>query len=522
MKTSKKYLDMIGHATITNGSPNLISRDLKNLNKSIGSGKESRSTTSESIHDYLTGNTDLDEFQTDYRYEVDKTFESPYFYDSQELINETFHLLESDPVIPEARLLEGFKAGLIDTINNAFLKTERGWIDDEMNTVLPPNASLEQVKSIVSSKARIIPSLSISDLENAEQQGELFINKRLVAYKIEAEEVIESMKGLPGGKELKWVDASSNKTFNEGELIRLIHHRSDPIAILAGTPARTMYHASVTDSKAPEDSHVIRTGVSRQGDAVYSTSSINEAVKVYGNPRSFEIRGKLLQEHEKNGIDRDKHIFGHLYKIQSNASLYKANMEKKHLTFEDVPSPSSITLLARENGSSEGFAMNWWMMMKSAGSTYDMYCALNEFSERLYKDNTDKHGSNVMNKVLSSMGFQGLEIEFPEPEKFTEYNEKIDNIKSLDQSELSMGKNSIVQAMEHYVNRLKENIPAKAESSHVLIFDTKNMKKEYLGILPLNKEVLNKKDFFYSRDEEITLEDLNLSNKQKSLDEYSM
>lgn len=507
MKTSQHYLDMIGHCTQINSRGNYISRELKNIGANLSTRKIK--TTHESLHEFLVNGSDIEELCENYKYDRDAVFNSPRI-ESNDLIYDVFDHLD-EPIIAEARITEGFKAGLIDTINNAYMKTDRGWIDDEQAVILPNDASLEDVRSFLSEKIRIIPSLTAYDLENFENIGECNINGKLIAKKDE---------------DGQWIDQDSNKKFDEGTLIRLLHHRRDPIAILAGLPAGNIYHATVTDSKLPEESHIMREGVCMQGDAVYGTSSVNEAVKIYGNPKSYEVGGRYLHEGEEGRLKKEKNIFGHLYQIHTQGSLYKASLKSKNLNFDEVPSPSVITLLAKENDTSLGFANNWWMMMKSSSSTYDLYMALNEFATTMYKNNPKgETGKNVLGKVLSSMGYQGLEIIFPSKEKVAEYRTKTEELKNIDKEEfLKFGVNRDVVAEElsNYLQRLEDAIPAKAEKSHLLVFRPELVEKKHVALLPLNKEILGKKDFFYSREEEISIDDIQAKTSEKRLEEFSM
>lgn len=500
MKTSKHYIDLVNHYTGINGASNLIETELRNINEYLSYSKTK--TTTQAIYDYLTSNSpDLYDFSEDYKYERDASYNA-HKIDKDDFLSEVIFFM-NEPMLADARVIEGFKAGLIDCINNAYMKTDRGWINDEQEVVLPVDASIEDIRAKIANHARVIPSFNISQLEQAEKSGECYIHGRLAASKNENNQ---------------WVDHASNRTFADGELIRLLHHKRDPIAIMTGVPEEKIYHSTVTDSKKQEDSHITREGSSAQGDGVYMTASPNEAIKIYGNPYSYEVRGKLLNEHEQGKIDRDKFIFGHIYEADTTASLYKASMNPRHTTFNDFPSPSVIQLVAKENGTSVGFANNWWMKMKSSSSTYDVYTALNEFSARIRSDGGD---SNAMNKILSSMGFQGIEIKFPTNEQVSEYKERLSNLENLDQSdftEVGIGKKPVINEMTKYIERLIEGIPAKAENAHVIVFDSSMVNKKYLGILPLNKKVLGKDDLFYSRDKKITLSDVGLDSKEKTIE----
>jgi hypothetical protein len=502
MKTSKHYMEMVGHAAITNSGGNPINIELQGINTTLGgySGSPRTKTSAQFAHEYLTNEIDMYDLAKSFNYERDIIFNGPDF-DKESFLSEVFFHLQ-DPIIADARIKEGFNVGLIDTVNNAFLKNDRGWINDKQEVILPSDASIEQLTEHIRSYARIAPTLTIQELEQCEEDGKCYLHDKLIASKNENGD---------------WVDIDTNKTFSNGELIRLIHHKNDPIAIMAGLPEGNLYHSNVTDSKVPQDTHIIRDGISRQGNGSYMTTSVNEAIKIYGNPYSFEVRGKLLDEHEKELINRDDYKFGHLYESSTLANVYKASLKGKHLSFNEVPSASAILLIAKENGTSQVFAQNWWMKMKSAASTYDVYMHLNEFSNRIIGDGGD---CNTIAKVMGAMGYQGLEINFPSKEDLTSYQEKITELEEKDESYFKnekLAKKPVIEEMKAYLKDITEAIPAKAESSHVIIFDPTKVDRVHLSILPLNKKVLGKEDKFYSRDADITLDDIGFGSKENYL-----
>lgn len=508
MKTSQHYIDMVGHATIINAGNNPISTNMQGMNtilRGFGRNSPSLKTSTQAVHEYLTTDIDLYDLAQSYNYERDIVHNGQDIDDDSFLSDVFYHL--DDPTIADARITEGFKVGLIDTINNAFLKTDRGWINDKQEVILPTDATIEQLTDHIRSFARIAPTYTISELEQCEKEGVCYYQDTMIASKNEDGD---------------WVDMDTNKKFKDGELIRLLHHKNDPVAIMSGLPEGKLYHANVSDSKIPQDIHIIREGVSRQGNASYMTTSVNEAVKIYGNPYSFEVRGKLLDEHEKELINRDDYKFGHLYESSTLANVYKASLKGKYLSFNEVPSASAILLLAKENGTSQGFAQNWWMKMKSAACTYDVYKSLNEFSDRLLSDGGD---CNTIVKVMGAMGYQGIEINFPSNEELKTYKDKLATLEALDVSvfrDENLAKKPVTEDMKAYLDSVIEAIPAKAENSHVIIFDPSKVERKHLTILPLNKRVLGKDDKFYSRELNITLDDIGLSSKTKEADSLSM
>lgn len=507
MRTSTRYIDMVGHASTINGAGNIIDSDIQRLNKSFRGGERNHDTTFMAIHEFLTGEggeDNYEEFIDSYRYELQKMDMNIEDY-RDDFLNEVFDYLH-DPIIAMDRIVSGYQHGLIDTINNAFLKTDRGWINDEQKVILPVDATQDDVVAHISSLVRVVPSFTIKTLEQAELTGELFVNDRLMAYKENGD----------------WVDTSTNKKFATGELIRLLHHRNDPMVILTGVPSEKLYHATVSQSKEPDTGHVTRKGMAMQGDAVYTTTSVNEAVKIYGNPHSYEIRGKLLDEHEKGVINRDKFIFGHLYEVDTNANLYKADLKTRHLSFNDVPGASAILLLAKEAGASEGFAQNWWMMMKAANNTYDAYCAINEFSGVI--SGQVKGDNNCLKKIYAAMGFEGLEIKIPSKVELDNIQSNITAVENMNAENgvlMGMKRDPIVKKFNSYLQHVKEGIPAKAQGNHVLIFDQENMVKRHVSILPLNKKVLGKDDYFYSGERDIELNDILIERESDCEESFS-
>lgn len=491
MITKKEYIDMIGHASTINANGHLLTQEAKHL--STPSSSPASRMPIGACHEFLVeGNCDFDDFVDAYKYEVKAKYESRKILEDEDLGWEAFSQMNS-PVIGQSRIKVGYKYGLIDAISHSFILTDEGWRNDEYEVVLPNDAPIDDVYSMVSSKVQIIPSFTLADFEQAETIGEFYVNERMIASK---------------DQEGSWIDHSTQKKFNEGEIIRLLHHRNDPFVLMGGHSEATLFHGNVSKSNKPQLEFRVRKDSSYQGDCVYSTTSIDEAVKVYGNPRSFEVRGKLDRERTLTGADPSPYKFGHLYELTTSATLYKASIKPKYISYNDLPSHSAFMLLAKHTGLSAGFASNQWQEMKSAACTLDVYKTISTFCSRARLNNVS---SNIFKQIFGSLGFEGVEINVPSKDVMNEFKSTVNQLRTTREDEFNergVKKESVIKLLDDYIHGLEDSFPPKAQNSHVVVFDHNQIESKHLTILPLHKHFVGKEDVFYSSSKSICLEDV--------------
>lgn len=477
---------------------NKVGGSLKNETDSVYSfnsdfGKANTST--EMFYSLLSVDdfTDLDVIES-----VNKEVNSKLSIDRLDNVQELLNFTSFGKArIPEQRITCGFEAGLIDLGKNALLKTDRGWVNHNQEVVADHDATIDKIKEVSKEYAITIPSFNLSQLDDIEKHGVLYINEVLVAEKDEDGNWIGGSRFFDG-------NYPDGKRFQSGEVVRLIAHSNLEVAIYGHREKEPMYHGNVSNTLKPNLDHKTLKGSSRQGEGAYFTGSINEAVKVYGNPKSFEVSGKLLGLHEKDVIDRKDFVVGHLYEAESSASLFPATFESGYVIDDLAPSLSTFVLLARELGINEVFATMEWHRMKDGGSSYSVYQSVNALNDAAT-------GQEIFPKVFKSMGFEGVSVEFPSEKLIEKIKSQIDELDAIDSSyfhDRKISKNSIVETLKTNISMIEHSIPARAEKKHVIVFDESKITKSHLKVLPLNSGDYCNQSEPYCYDDEITLEDV--------------
>jgi hypothetical protein len=491
MKLNSKQVKSIGIFTCINLPGANLKTDVENINVKIGDG----STATGSTFDYLINNDSKgDIYQYIENYKNERKNATSHIEPDELLVDAGNEA--GEPFVPEMRVKTGFKAGFIDFINGAMILKDDGWYDEDQTLVAKNDASEEDIIKYLKTFVGIIPSYSIIDLQNAEDLGEFHYNGNLRAFK---------EHGV-------WHETNSDgfsKPHPEGDLIRLLHHSSMPMFLTGKNSNDPIYHGAVSNKMKQEEKHYRRDGMSMHGNGIYGTGSLNEAVKIYANPKSFELSGKLLDLNEKGILIRKEHVFGHLYKLETSANILQVNRDNVHMSKSLVPSLAAIILLADESKVSRTYATKCWLRMSAAQCTYDVYEAINKFSHYASMNSKD---NTIFSKIYEGMGFEGINIEFPSKNLIEDAQRLLFNLKISDNylfTSEGVNKNVLVSNAEDYLNKLKESIPPKANGRHLIVYDTSKVNKIHLKSLPVNQEILQNKDEFYSSDENITLKQVN-------------
>lgn len=405
--------------------------------------------------------------------------------------------------VPKQRISVGYKHGFIDAKTFALLKQENGWIDDNDLTILPISASEDEIFDYIKSKTNVIESFTLEQLNECEEKGVIKVDDKIIATKI------------PDGDWKGYWENNKGRKFLPGEAVRVLAHSDEDYVIYGAIQESRMFHGNVTNSPKEEKEHVTRAGASKQGDGVYATASVNEAVRVYANPKSFEVSGKLLVDDEKGRLNKKDYVLGHLYEVKSTLPLFKATLGREILNQDEIPSISAISLLAKSCNCNMKYAFNQWLKMKNGYSSYDVYESVNAINEMIIQKNMTS--KNFFNKIFAGMGFEGVEITIPSKSKIHEMERKLKELKEYDESyfkEEKINKNLILNSANSYLTGVKNSIPAKAMDAHLIVFDKNLIQKEHIKLLPINNGTYEMPDLLYSLDEKpLNLEDV---MKQKS------
>ncbi len=514
--TNPQYLNLLFHASCVNSvGRNFISGDIETMQRRLSRYDENlpKSYPEKAVFGFLNDDIGFSQFAEQSTAETRNKVDN-YIYsieDAHENYYQHFNRNpDNKPVVGLKRLVRGYESGAIDYISGALVKTDKGWIDDQNKVMLSKDAFFEEVLKLVRRRADIIPEFSTDELEKAEHTGTLSIGTKEIAH----------IKEVDGQK--KWIDTTSNRMFDHGDLIRLLHHRDEPCIIYTSKLNHEYFHGAISPDSKPLDALPIRKGMSIQGDGVYATASVNEAVKIYGNPYSFESRSKLLSLREKEGVDDSTYNKGLLFSMTTTANIYNANLNAHRITFNDIPSLPLVAALAHSAGINQTFATNKWIDMKNSSSTLEVYQHI--------EDLTTGHGNNrqdVLKSTLLAMGFEGIEIEVP-TEKLDDYKHKLDSVKKKPDiifSELNINKENVIKQLNYFIEGIESTIMPKAEVSHLVVFNSDKVQREFLGVLPPAVKVEygdTPPDNIYYSSEPLTLNSVLPSKENKHQNDVSL
>lgn len=500
---NNKYLEQFRNKNLINaGYSTMIPEELKVLNNSYYQRKAGFSILNrETLMEFLKEeNSTVDDCVN---YMNQEARSKNLVFDLNETLDVYYsYYSKNKPYVGNVTIENGIKNGLVNYISGVLVKKEDGWFNELGEKKLDLEVELKDFIKFINKKVNIVKEYSIDDLREIEKKGEYFIDNKLIA------------KLVNKGDSVVWLDLERNKEFDKDDLIRLLHHRDEVIILSNNNIQKKYYHANLSKSDLPQTEIKVRENSSKQGTAFYASSSLDEVVKTYGNPYSFELRGKLLSLKD-NGEDIEGVNKAHLYEIKSKGNVFNANIYEMPSIYE-LPSLPLLLALGEEKINKE-YIHSLWLRMKDSSSTYEVYQHLNEFNDHAYSSYGIR---NLMIKALKSMNYDILEINFPE-ETISVYDKKIKEIKNSSENETV--KDNIIKRLDLIIKELKDSIPAKAENSHLITFNKEDVIFKHIGLLkpaeePKFDEKYNvvKKGLYWS-DEKITnLDSILIKEKKKN------
>lgn len=386
------------------------------------------------------------------------------------------HISHSKDIpLPELNIAQGFKVGLIDYGNGALIQKDGTWFDGATQLT---EHDLVGVTAHLSNKVSIIPCITERQVQEMDEKGVVELNGKIVAERSKEDgELVETWKLLSkGGRALS------------GEAIRVLHHLDIPVIISDGIVGGQLYHGLTSHDMSVDSLDGSPLSSSLQGEALYTTKSIHEAVTVYGNPKSFEVSGKKysVSEDEKKRVGGEK---SHLMIVQPDGTnnIYKADYSKvgRLKTLASMPSPNAVVAVCDlyrdgvNNGTVDMAAKFAVSGLLNARTSYDCYVAMNELNKTLSSTNRDvftKTGG-VLGKLLGSIGYDSLDISPPTPKQI----EQIEGlIVDLDRprsalkdivDDLKMTEKGMKAFLNDHLKTIKSSIPAKMDKGHTIFFD---------------------------------------------------
>ncbi|MDK9789886.1 hypothetical protein [Vibrio sp. D431a] len=422
----------------------------------------------------------LDWFELD---SVNQTYKESLLLDESEFdlksACERFNLeLKDSATVPitETRVQQGFKAGLVDYGLGAIIKVGDKWFDKNNEVEIK---SEQDALSYVSKYTSIIPCLYQHDIEQMDQSGVITLNGDVVATRSKEEgELVETWKLHKTGRQLT------------GEALRVLHHLDYPLAIMNSAAHADLYHGTLTDKESMSkfDSKPMTT--SMRGSGLYTTRSINEAVTVYANPKSFEVSMKRegASDEEKARMKSEN---GLLLKLRVSGSncFYNAdfNRDSGFKTLGDMPSPHAIEALCnsfKTNNPStdkmlENTAKRTVSKLFNARTHYDCYVVMNELNTELGKLNQKefRRSGGALSRLISSMGYDAINIVPPKPEQIQHIRDLIDDVdrprSEVNETitDLSITPKAMKTYLDNHLKAICSSVAPKMEMGHTLFFD---------------------------------------------------
>lgn len=430
-------------------------------------------------------------------------------------------------MIGENRINKGYDAGIIDIVKDAYRLTDDGWVNSSGKVVMPNDVSLEAFQDYIEYQCEVIPFLSEADLDRANEAGVIAIKDKVIARKTGANWTMED-----SGRELY------------GDASRVLHHSNERVIIGSNPVKQEVYHATVTpeadfaESKGEFYGFESR-GISAQGDAFYMTKSQNEAIRVYGNPRSFERRGAPHALNRPDLIGAVHRGMLHKISVTNDANIFDADFNTTQPTFcmDSKPSAHLLKVIADQHGLSERVASiqiaKTMSLCDQNTNQFDVYLAISEFASSMVHFSGSSKTPNPLGKIFQAMGYDGIQISEPDKtviksiENVAEQieNERGDYYYAID--DLGYNPQVVANNLRGYLQKIKNLEIPKLQIGHVIMF---NANEDLISIkenveLPMHREFIspNSEDNFYSIEkgnlDKITTEQITQLTKE-SLREY--
>lgn len=371
------------------------------------------------------------------------------------------------PLISQHRVEAGFKAGLIDHVNGAIIKTESGWLNQNRDIVLQVDARLDEVLSYTTRHADVANLITTKEMDVFLESDKIVIDGDVIATRASKEDSWT----MPYGERVH--GGSSDTSYDVIE--RVISH-SDKKFFFVDRGSDELYHGSVSSKEIEHGLSGEPDKNSRTGAGTYTTKSLHEAITVYANPFSFSQSTRRLIANDAQ-VGSEKRNFSHLHVLSATGQscLYHARLDSPGLTNDEMPSPHALSLLISERSKRQEFDDKMMHGVYLSSNTYEVYSALKAINESILAE--DVSDGSFLPTVLASMGYDGIDIDFPSEQFLDSISMLRDKIKLDMPDELVSFKEQgfkpagVDRLLRHYQTRLLEGIPPKASMGHVIFFD---------------------------------------------------
>ncbi len=397
--------------------------------------------------------------------------------------------------LPESRITQGIKAGLIDYAVGALTKIGDHWIDLESKQTLLET----EISGFIQSKGvELVPVVTRQLMADFDESGVISIGDNVIATKID-----EPARGLP-----TWQIANSETTV-KGSAERVLSHASVPFITPEKLSSEEIWHGTLSSSKNEINSAKSAMSSSRRGVGLYGTMSMTEAATIYANPFHHMTREKRFTYGDAAIETED---YGHLVKLGSTdkTTPFVANWSNDAY-FKSVlntPSPFLIQAICNNfrNEAPESMSkridkieLTAVSNIFEAQSNYELYMAIDTLSSDLLSvDNKAalKLGAPIAN-LFQSLGYDTLEITPPTPAELKKiFDTKLAVINDVDYvhdlaKDNGVAVKHLVESIEHLAESVRVTTPKNLDQGHVIFFDNNTAPEfsESLG-LPTHNSIL--------------------------------
>lgn len=403
---------------------------------------------------------------------------------------------KTDMAISEKNIQAGYKSGFIDIIKDTIHLESDGWYNKDNEKICEPNVSIQELKEILSWSIQILPHLETDKIREMDNNGVVTFDGKTIAFKTDS-----SWTFVENGRQLS------------GDAMRVLHHSDCSFTYSEANDNLDLYHA-VTMSEEDYKKNgtnfygYVSRGNSKQGDGLYLTGSLNEAVRVYGNPESFERKSHAYANKEEHLVRQTQR--GVLHKVSiSNANIYDASFDNNYptLLMDSKPSPILLRTIANkydiEDRIKEIILAKTNSMIINSSNQFDVYLAVSEFASSLGSYSGNPESRNVIKQVFSAMGYDGIKITPPNQKKLNTINEIATVYKDYCSGKTNeilydglKIKPFVAKHIASYSVKVRDTQIPKMENCHIIMFSPDNSlcKIKESITLPKHKKYINERD----------------------------
>ncbi|MEZ9709339.1 hypothetical protein AB4254_11725 [Vibrio breoganii] len=410
-----------------------------------------------------------------------------------------------DFMLPDMRIATGFKSGAIDLVNDAYIKTDSGWCNKDGDVVLHKDATFVEFDALVKSSQKFIRTITVRELAEADNTGELRIDGELVANRF-----------MWDGIERWHLGGTHFLAETEDGSIRPMCHLAENIYVVENESGlEHVYHGALDFYDSEPSTEFLgfgkHYGFSNQGNGFYA-GGLNEVANVYCNLKVSErmsLRSQCRDAHnaaihrgEMLDVEFNETPDGKLFKFNVGDSLHILNFdcpESDYIpAFTTLPSPSLMQGLVQSAPCEDKSTLEKWssrmlMNVYNSRSGHEVYTHIERFinsTRSLVSDNA--YTTSLWPKIVGALGYEGMKIAPMPEDALEELNVFKADLQQLIETStepnlvtLECGKkvgiasvSEYITAIEYHIKMIGDALPHRLDEFHLVVFDTDAAERE--------------------------------------------